>query len=89
MPLAAKALGGLMRFKSEENEWTSVLQSELWNLPEDEDSLLPALRLSYFNLPLEQRRCFAFCALFPKDSRIGKERIIRLWMANGFISSKG
>ncbi|XP_062075956.1 putative disease resistance protein RGA3 [Humulus lupulus] len=89
VPLAAKALGGLMRFKSEENEWISVMESELWNLSEDENSLLPALRLSYFNLPIEQRRCFAFCALFPKDSRIIKDRIIHLWMANGFISTKG
>ncbi|XP_010088666.2 putative disease resistance protein RGA3, partial [Morus notabilis] len=88
VPLAAKALGGLMRFKTEEHEWLSVMQSEFWNLPQDESSILPALRLSYFNLPIEQRRCFAYCAVFPKDYKIGKERLIHLWMANGLISSK-
>ncbi|KAL5563594.1 hypothetical protein UlMin_033341 [Ulmus minor] len=89
VPLAAKALGGLLRFKFEENEWLSVLRSELWNLPQDGSSILPALRLSYLHLPIEQRRCFAYCAMFPKDHLIKREQIIHLWMANGFLSSRG
>ncbi|XP_062083027.1 putative disease resistance protein RGA4 [Humulus lupulus] len=88
VPLAAKALGGLMCFKSEEEEWLSVMRSELWNLPEDKTSILPALRLSYLHLPVEHRRCFSYCAIFPKDYRIIKTQLIYLWMANGLISSK-
>ncbi|KAL7219143.1 hypothetical protein ACSBR2_012256 [Camellia fascicularis] len=87
VPLAAKALGGLMRFKSEETDWHSVQESEIWNLPQDKNSILPLLRLSYYNLPLELRRCFAYCAIFLKGSKIEKEKLIHLWMANGFISS--
>ncbi|CAL5394461.1 unnamed protein product [Camellia sinensis] len=89
VPLAAKALGGLMRFKSEETDWHSVQESEIWNLPQDKNSILPLLRLSYYNLPLELRRCFAYCAIFLKGSEIEKEKLIHLWMANGFISSNG
>ncbi|KAF3449635.1 hypothetical protein FNV43_RR10366 [Rhamnella rubrinervis] len=89
VPLAAKALGSLMRFKREENEWLYVMESEIWKLPQDENSILPALKLSYIHLPLELRRCFAYCAVFPKDHKIKKESLILLWMANGFISSKG
>lgn len=88
VPLAAKTLGSLMRFKRNENEWLHVKDSELWNLPQEENSILPALRLSYSNLPAELRQCFTFCAVFPKNSEIKKERLIHLWMANGFISSK-
>ncbi|PON63317.1 NB-ARC domain containing protein, partial [Parasponia andersonii] len=88
VPLAAKPLGGLMCFKNEENEWLSVMHSALWNLPEDNGSILPALRLSYLHLPVEQRRCFAYCAIFPKDYAIEKEKLIHLWVANGLISSK-
>ncbi|KAM6576129.1 hypothetical protein CsatB_027966 [Cannabis sativa] len=89
VPLAAKALGGLMCFKSnEEEEWLSVMRSELWNLPEEEASILPALKLSYLHLSVEQRRCFSYCATFPKDHRIEKQELIHLWMANGLISSK-
>ncbi|XP_028090395.1 putative disease resistance protein RGA4 [Camellia sinensis] len=89
VPLAAKALGGLMRFKSEETDWHYVQESEIWNLPQDKNSILPLLRLSYNNLPLELRRCFAYCAIFLKGSKIEKEKLIHLWMANGFISSNG
>ncbi|XP_027181785.1 disease resistance protein RGA2-like [Coffea eugenioides] len=89
VPLAAKALGGFLRFKREENEWNSVKCSEIWNLPQDTTDILPALRLSYLNLPVELRGCFAYCAVFPKGSKIEKEEVIHLWMANGLISSNG
>ncbi|KAL7219140.1 hypothetical protein ACSBR2_012253 [Camellia fascicularis] len=89
VPLAAKALGGLMRFKSEETNWHSVQESEIWNLLQDKNSILPLLRLSYYNLPLELRQCFAYCAIFLKGSEIEKEKLIHLWMAIGFISSNG
>ncbi|XP_058764476.1 putative disease resistance protein RGA4 [Vicia villosa] len=86
VPLAAIALGSLLRFKREENEWLYVKESKLWSL-QDEDCVMPALRLSYLNLPVKLRQCFAFCALFLKDERISKKFLIELWMVNGFISS--
>ncbi|XP_028052171.1 putative disease resistance protein RGA3 [Camellia sinensis] len=88
-PLAAKSLGGLTRFKSEENEWIYVMESEIWNLLQDQNSILPVFRLIYFNLPLESRRCFAYCTIFTKGSSIEKEDLIHLRMANGYISCKG
>ncbi|MED6179500.1 hypothetical protein PIB30_001798 [Stylosanthes scabra] len=89
LPLAAKSLGGLLRFRREEKEWLYVRDSEIWNLPQDENSILPALRLSYLNLPLKSRECFSFCAIFPKDAEINKDELVHLWMANGFVSSRG
>ncbi|XP_027361339.1 putative disease resistance protein RGA4 [Abrus precatorius] len=86
VPLAAIALGSLLRFKREEKEWLYVKESKLWNL-DDENLVIPALRLSYLNLPVKLRQCFAFCAIFPKDEIISKQHLIELWMANGFISS--
>ncbi|XP_059657151.1 putative disease resistance protein RGA3 [Cornus florida] len=90
VPLAANALGSLLRFKNEKSEWLHVKDSEIWSLQQDEKcSIMPALRLSYHNLPLECRQCFAYCATYEKDSRIEKDRIIHLWMATGCISSNG
>ncbi|EYU23338.1 hypothetical protein MIMGU_mgv1a019519mg [Erythranthe guttata] len=89
VPLAAKALGGLLRFKRDEKEWNYVKESEIWELPEEETLILPALRLSYRHLPLALRPCFAYCAVFPKDSRIEKRELIFMWMAHGYISSRG
>jgi len=87
LPLAAKALGCLMHSRSEENEWIEIKESELWDLPH-ENSILPALRLSYFHLSPTLKQCFALCAIFPKDIKIMKEELIHLWMANEFISSR-
>ncbi|XP_006355884.1 putative disease resistance protein RGA4 [Solanum tuberosum] len=89
VPLAAKTLGGILRFKREESEWEHVRDNEIWNLPQDESSILPALRLSYHHLPLNLRQCFAYCAVFPKDTKMEKDNLITLWMAHGFLSSKG
>ncbi|XP_043712704.1 LOW QUALITY PROTEIN: putative disease resistance protein RGA3 [Telopea speciosissima] len=90
VPLAAKALGSLMRFTHTQNEWLFVRESEIWDLPEDEENtILPALRLSYNHLPSHLRQCFAYCSIFPKDLRMEKEQLVHLWMANGFIPSKG
>ncbi|KAH0646761.1 hypothetical protein KY290_034406 [Solanum tuberosum] len=89
VPLAAKTLGGILRFKREEREWEHVRDSEIWNLPQDESSILPALRLSYHHLPLDLRQCFVYCAVFPKDTEMVKENLIAIWMAHGFLLSKG
>lgn len=87
LPLAAQALGGLMYSRSEEKEWLEIKDSEIWTLS-DENYILPSLRLSYFHLTPTLKQCFAFCAMFPKDTKIMKDELIHLWMANGFISSR-
>lgn len=89
VPLVAKALGGLLRFKREEKEWIHVEKSEIWNLPINETVIFPVLRLSYHHLPLQLRRCFVHCAVFPKDSTMEKRELIFHWMAHGCISSNG
>ncbi|XXG50777.1 hypothetical protein AAC387_Pa02g4710 [Persea americana] len=85
LPLAAKALGSLMCFKREETEWTFLKESEVWNLHDQENGILPALRLSYYHLPPRLKQCFAYCSLFPKDYKFKQENLIQLWMAEGLI----
>ncbi|KAL5123316.1 putative disease resistance protein RGA4 [Glycine soja] len=87
VPLAAKALGGILRFKRNKNKWLNVKESKLLKLSHNEKSIMFVLRLSYLNLPIKLRQCFAYCAIFPKDEKIEKQYLIELWMANGFISS--
>ncbi|KAH0742330.1 hypothetical protein KY290_035373 [Solanum tuberosum] len=88
VPLAAKTLGGILRFKREEREWEHVRDNDIWNLPQEERSILPVLRLSYHHLPLDLRQCFAYCAVFPKDTKMEKKKVISLWMAHGFLLSR-
>ncbi|KAI5437172.1 hypothetical protein KIW84_023333 [Lathyrus oleraceus] len=88
VPLVAMALGSLLRFKREKIEWLNVKENKLWS-SQGEGNVMSALRLSYLNLPVKLRPCFALCALFPKDEIINKKFLIDLWMTNGFISSNG
>ncbi|XP_034892098.1 putative disease resistance protein RGA4 [Populus alba] len=88
VPLAIKALGNLMRLKESEDQWIAVKESEIWDLREEANEILPALRLSYTNLSPYLKQCFAYCAIFPKDQVMKREELIALWMANGFISCR-
>ncbi|KAG5625332.1 hypothetical protein H5410_010550 [Solanum commersonii] len=86
VPLAAKTLGSLLRFKREREDWMFVQESELWKLENCNSGILPALRLSYLQLPLHLKRCFAFCSLYPKNYEIHKEKMIHIWIAEGLIT---
>ncbi|XP_057499194.1 putative disease resistance RPP13-like protein 1 [Actinidia eriantha] len=85
LPLAAKTLAGLLRSTCDVEEWDNILKSELWDLPEDKNDILPVLRLSYYYLPSHLKQCFAFCSLFPKDYEFEKEKLVLLWMAQNFV----
>ncbi|XP_077237335.1 putative disease resistance protein RGA3 [Tasmannia lanceolata] len=87
LPLAIKTLGGILSSKSTISEWESILTSEIWK--DDTNEILPALRLSYLHLPMDQKQCFAYCALFPKDHGFEKDVLVRQWMASCFIRPKG
>ncbi|XP_024037560.1 putative disease resistance RPP13-like protein 1 [Citrus clementina] len=88
LPLAAKTLGGLLRGKDDLTDWEFVLNTNIWNLQEENCSIIPALRVSYHFLPPQLKRCFAYCSLFPKDYEFQEEEIILLWTAEGFLDQE-
>ncbi|GAB4841612.1 hypothetical protein Ancab_022326 [Ancistrocladus abbreviatus] len=87
LPLAIKILGSLLLSKLERKHWEKVRDRNIWDLREGNNDILPALSLSYCFLPSRLKRCFAYCAMFPKGYRFEKEMLIRLWMAGGFLDS--
>lgn len=84
-PLAAKTVGRILNSSLNVLHWQSILQSEIWQLPQSEGDILPALRLSYEHLPQHLKPCFAFCSVFPKDFQYEKRDIILMWIALGFV----
>uniref|UniRef100_A0A2N9F1X5 AAA+ ATPase domain-containing protein n=1 Tax=Fagus sylvatica TaxID=28930 RepID=A0A2N9F1X5_FAGSY len=88
LPLAAKTLGSLMRFKRRREQWETVLDSSLWELEEVEKELFAPLLLSYNDLPSPLKRCFKYCAFYPKDYVFSRDELVYMWMAQGYIDSK-
>ena len=85
VPLAVKTLGSILYSKTDELEWISVRDNEIWKLEQEENDILPALRLSYNKLPLYLKHCFAYCSLYPKDYEYNSVELIQSWMANGLL----
>ncbi|CAI0473670.1 unnamed protein product [Linum tenue] len=84
LPLAIKALGGMLRGKQNPKQWEEVLYSKIWDLPET-NGILPALRLSYHHLPSNLKRCFGYCAILPKDMEFEEDELVLMWLAEGFL----
>ncbi|XP_068501504.1 putative disease resistance RPP13-like protein 1 [Phaseolus vulgaris] len=85
LPLALKTIGRLLSTKSSFSDWKNILESDIWELPKEHSEIIPALFLSYRHLPSHLKRCFAYCALFPKDYEFVKEELILMWMTQNFL----
>ncbi|XP_039120075.1 putative disease resistance protein RGA1 [Dioscorea cayenensis subsp. rotundata] len=89
LPLAIKVMGSVMCSKRDESQWLAVLDDKIWDIPNAAtDKIRPELWLSYVDLPSQVKKCFAFCAIFPKDSFIEERMLVQFWMAHGFIPSQ-
>ncbi|RWR75240.1 putative disease resistance protein [Cinnamomum micranthum f. kanehirae] len=91
LPLAIAVLGGLLSTRDVTlSEWSKVLKSVAWHLSESPDNPCgEILALSYYDLPHYLKPCFLYFGLFPEDFEIRSKRLIRLWIAEGFIQQRG
>ncbi|XP_062117780.1 disease resistance protein RGA2-like [Humulus lupulus] len=85
IPLAIKTIGNLLYGKSKESEWSSFNKEFSKISEQQEDDILPTLRLSYDHLASHLKLCFAYCSIFPKDYEIEVKGLVSLWMAQGFL----
>lgn len=89
LPLAIVIIGGLLAQKKLITEWEAVQRNIDGHLQQQQrvDGLHRILALSYQDLPHYLKPCFLYVGVFPEDSEIRKSELIRLWIAEGFISS--
>ncbi|XP_022775516.1 putative disease resistance protein RGA3, partial [Durio zibethinus] len=69
------------------DEWQQILNSEIWKLNVAQEYIFTPLLLSYYDLPSQIRPCLLYCAIFPKDFAIQPAKLIKHWMAHGYLSS--
>ncbi|XP_027368559.1 disease resistance protein RPM1-like [Abrus precatorius] len=92
VPIAILAIGGLLSTKKlgDVDEWKKVQESlniELEENPELEMTK-KILSLSFDDLPDHLKPCYMYLCIFPEDSLIKWTRVIRLWIAEGFVAKR-
>ncbi|KAL0318635.1 UNVERIFIED_CONTAM: putative late blight resistance proteinR1C-3 [Sesamum angustifolium] len=94
LPLAIVVIGGILtkKFKATDNmsrnvhAWTRVSENISTYLDEDpERRMAKAIALSYDKLPYHLRACFLYFGIFPEDFEIPVQKLIRMWIAEGFV----
>ncbi|XAR54725.1 hypothetical protein NMG60_11029989 [Bertholletia excelsa] len=93
LPLALVVVGGLLSTKDLDNinEWERMNRNFTAELEEDDrvKSINRILSLSYIELPCHLKLCFMYLSIFPEDYLIDHWQLIRLWVAEGFVTAEG
>ncbi|XP_021753577.1 putative disease resistance protein RGA3 [Chenopodium quinoa] len=84
IPLAIKVVGSLL-YGQGISKWRSLKERSLTGIDNGDNEIMSILKLSYHNLGFSLKSCFRYCALFPKDTKIEKEMLISLWIAQDYI----
>ncbi|XP_078165348.1 disease resistance protein RPP13-like isoform X3 [Carex rostrata] len=88
LPLGLVVLGGILSTKGPSyTAWERVLETINWNL--DSRDCMPILAMSYEDMPYYLKACFQYLASFREDHVIKANRLIRMWIAEGFIPLEG
>lgn len=92
LPLALVAVGGLLSLRTQsEAEWKRIDRELIWELHNNPNlnHVENILNLSYRHLPYYLKNCFLYCAMFPEDHLLRRSKLIRLWIAEGFVEKRG
>uniref|UniRef100_A0A0R0IB96 NBS-LRR type disease resistance protein n=1 Tax=Glycine max TaxID=3847 RepID=A0A0R0IB96_SOYBN len=92
LPLAIVGIGGALATKGRANieEWQMVcrsLGSEIEGNDKLED-MKKVLSLSFNELPYYLKSCLLYLSIFPEFHAIEHMRLIRLWIAEGFVNGE-
>ena len=90
LPLALVMAGGLLSRKPEIKQWGQIATKiSVWRDAKEGRPCMEILALSYADLPPNLKWCFLYLGAFPEDFEIDVPKLIRLWIAEGFVSVIG
>ncbi|XP_062197029.1 disease resistance protein Pik-2-like [Phragmites australis] len=92
LPLAIVTMSGLVASKPLmiREEWITFCNSlfpepERCRKPED---FMRIINYCYNDLPSDLKTCSLYLSIFPKGRKVSRKRLIRRWIAEGFVSEK-
>ncbi|XP_059436535.1 disease resistance protein RPP8-like [Corylus avellana] len=91
LPLAIVVLGGVLANQEKTLRiWSNVIGDVNWYLNTEKTKICKdILALSYTHLSRHLKPCFLYFGVFPEDFEIPVRRLVRLWIAEGFIQNTG
>ncbi|CAL5082358.1 unnamed protein product [Urochloa decumbens] len=89
LPLAISTIGGLLAnrpktsiaWKNLHEQFGAELESDLRNIPD-------VIISSYHGLPYHLKSIFLYLSIFPENHEIRRNRLLRRWMAEGYIAER-
>ncbi|XP_042055225.1 putative late blight resistance protein homolog R1A-10 isoform X2 [Salvia splendens] len=88
LPLAIHVIGGLLsKVERSRDVWEKIANDVTAAIAKTDEQFNSILSLSYNHLPNHLKPCFLYMGAFPEDYRIKGSRLIRMWLAEGFVKS--
>lgn len=91
LPLAIVTISSLLANRlGTKEEWEKVKRAIGSGLEKNQslEGMSRILSLSYNDLPLNLKTCLLYLSIFPEDYLIERKRLVRRWIAEGFISEE-
>ncbi|XP_073119065.1 putative late blight resistance protein homolog R1A-10 isoform X2 [Henckelia pumila] len=86
LPLSIVVIGGLLsKVLKTPMVWQSVADNVTSLMFSGDDQCSEILRLSYNYLPRYLKACFLYMAIFPKGHEIRVSKLVKMWVAEGFL----
>ncbi|KAK4400120.1 putative late blight resistance proteinR1A-10 [Sesamum angolense] len=90
LPLAIVVISGLLLKREKTHDWwKKVADSVSTHVAKDPKQCMDVLALSYKHLPEHLKVCFIYFGIFPEDYEIPVWKLLRLWVAEGFVQESG
>ncbi|CAI0443285.1 unnamed protein product [Linum tenue] len=81
VPLIAETLGGIVSCRRSGDSYIGFSSFDLWGL----EDILNFLWPTYYHIPPALKLCFAYCAVLPSGFQIPDDKLMKLWMAQGYL----
>ncbi|XP_075479170.1 putative late blight resistance protein homolog R1B-12 [Primulina tabacum] len=86
LPLSIVVIGGLLsKINMTHEAWHAVAANVTSFVSSSDDNFLEILKLSYNYLPQHLKACFLYLGVFPEDYEISVSKLVKLWVAVGFL----